>query len=526
MAHGNVTNTRRPRLLALPALLASLALGVPLDGCSLRDVKHDSCTSDDQCATAFGAGSACSGGFCSPPATCVTGHDCRRAVGGGACVNAVCVSVLPTDPACTNQYLEPPDLLTPGAEGPAPLIIGAIFSLDAPHDQALTDPIRLAVREINANGGLNRGQSIGVVFCDNGGPGDMATGDARAGLDVHALDYLAGTLGVPYIVGPLTSSDALVLIGELTNKKYPTVLISPSATSPALSSTNATIGTGKPRLFWRTCPNDALQGQVLAQTVIGTAVPAIGSVTVVYINDTYGLGLSQVFASKFSGTTNLVPYDATVPMSPSALMTLAQTADGKGGAATLIVAEHGSVAIQILEAMQGLPIAGKPFFFTDGSMDSALLDPTLPPAITAILAKAQGTSPASPSGATYNVFSTNLMTQFGISGTSTSFLAQAYDATYVGAYGVVYATKTDSKSYDGLDVATGLAHLEQGTLIPIGPVEWPAGVGDLNQGDIDVDGTSGPLQFDPSTGEAPGAILWWKISGTPPAFSQVMVVPP
>ena len=305
---------RRPWL---PVLLASLALGVPLDGCSLRDVKHDDCTSNDQCALAFGAGSTCSSGYCSAAASCKTGHDCRRAAGGGACVNGACVGVFPADPHVHQPYVQAPDLLTQRADGPTPpLVIGGIFSLASSHDQALTDPIRLAVREINANGGLNRGQKIGVVFCDNGGPGDMATGTERAAMDVHALDYLAGTLGVPYIVGPLTSSDSLVLIGELTKQSYPTVIISPSATSPALSSTNASIAPNKERLFWRTCPNDALQGQVLAQQVIGMAVPAINSVSVVYINDTYGLGLSAVFQADFKGTTNLVPYDATVPVEP------------------------------------------------------------------------------------------------------------------------------------------------------------------------------------------------------------------
>jgi hypothetical protein len=127
---------------------------------------------------------------------------------------------------------EPPDLLTKRADGPnAPVVIGSIFSLAGAQDLALTEPIRLAVREINSNGGLNNNQTIGVVFCDNGGPTDMATGAARKALDVHAFDYLAGTLGVPYLVGPLTSADSLNLIGELTKQSYPTVIISPSATS-------------------------------------------------------------------------------------------------------------------------------------------------------------------------------------------------------------------------------------------------------------------------------------------------------
>jgi ABC-type branched-subunit amino acid transport system substrate-binding protein len=520
---------RRPRILALLAPLAFLALGVPLDGCSLEDTKYDNCPSDDACSAAFGPGSTCSGGFCSAAASCTTGADCRKAAGGGACVNGTCVSPLPTDPAIDDMYTEPAGVLSQQPYGPkAPLIIGGIFSLAAAHDQALTDPIRLAVREINMNGGLNRGQQLGVVFCDNGGPGDTATGDARAALNVHCLDYLAGTLGVPYIVGPLTSSDSLTLIAELLARSYPTVLISPSATSPALTSTNASIPPHPQRMFWRTCPNDALQGQVLAKNVVASVTPAITSVSVVYINDSYGLGLSQAFQMNFSGTTNLAPYSATDPMSPTALSTLAQTVQSQSSEAILVIAEEGSVAVQIVTALAAVPaLVSVPYFFTDGSMDTSLIAPSLPATVAGIIAKAQGTAPADPSGPNYDVFTADLMNQFGLT-TPVSFLAQSYDATYVGAYGVVYASRSGT-NYDGFDVATGLGLLESGTQIQVGALGWPTGTGDLvKAGSIDINGLSGPLQFDPTTGEAPGPIEWWKVTGSAGslAYSNFMVIQP
>jgi hypothetical protein len=188
------------------------------------------------------------------------------------------------------------------------------------------------------------------------------------------------------------------------------------------------------------------------------------------------------------------------------------------------------VAISIIEAMggaTGAAVADTPFFFTDGSMDSSLLDPTLPAWVQTLLGKAQGTAPASPSGVNYAQFSASLNTAFGITGTSSSFLAQAYDATYVGAYGVVFASKGGS-DYDGIDVATGMAHLESGASIAVGPLQWPAGKEDLGTvGQFDISGTSGPLQFNPQTGEAPGPILVWGIAGgAVPAFTMTTVVQP
>jgi hypothetical protein len=121
----------------------------------------------------------------------------------------------------------------------------------------------------------------------------------------------------------------------------------------------------------------------------------------------------------------------------------------------------------------------------------------------------------------YATFIADLQQDFMLTSTQTqvSFLAQAYDATYVGAYGVVYGSKSGN-NYDGFDVATGLGLLGSGTAIQIGPAQWPNGTGDLvKQGSIAINGLSGPLKFDPTTGEAPGPIEWWSVTGTPPSLS-------
>ncbi len=225
---------------------------------------------------------------------------------------------------------------------------------------------------------------------------------------------------------------------------------------------------------------------------------------------------------------NLAPYQATTPMSPSALATLAATASAMDGDAVLLIAEEGSVAVSIMSAMLGMPIASKPFFFTDGSMDADLIATSSPAGVQAIVQKATGTAPANPSSTnpTYQAFNADLMSQFGISGTSASFLAQAYDATYVGAYGVVWASQHGS-DYTGIDVAKGMAHLETGTLTPLDLSSWPSGRSALvSMGEIQIEGTSGPLQFNPATGEAPGAILIWDVLPSLSGYGQVMVVQP
>ncbi len=173
-------------------------------------------------------------------------------------------------------------------------------------------------------------------------------------------------------------------------------------------------------------------------------------------------------------------------------MTLAKSAKPPPSDAVLIIAEQGSVAIQLLEAMAGRPRRGarsKPLLLhrrLDGQR--APRPPRSPPASRTILSKAQGTAPAEPLGPNYDVFNTNLMAQFGISGTSSSFLAEAYDATYVGAYGVVYASKSGS-SYDGMTWRRASPTWRAARPSLSGRSSWPTGKDDLvNQGSIDITG--------------------------------------
>ena len=500
------------------------ALGVIAAGCSLGNVHHDDCTTDAQCGASFGVGSTCAEGFCSDAATCTTGHDCRKAAGGGACVAGVCQAPFPVDASCKG-IVEPPDLLKGPLVGPgAPLVIGGIFSLDEPKNKALTTAIRLAVQDVNRSGGMNGGQKLGVVFCDNGGPGNKATGDDRIPLNNHALDYLAGTLGVPVIIGPLTSSDSIRLINRVKEKAYPTVIISPSATSPDLTGVDDRLhATDKYGLFWRTCPSDLLQGKVLAQSV----VPRTSStkIAVVYLKDTYGEGLATVFRTAYGLTQSEgYPYLDTDLTDPTKLDAIAAKVSIYAPDGVVVIALQGGDAIKVLTSMAGQPtVAALPFYFTDGAKDqAALLNPALPMGVQAIIKSAVGTEPASPSGANYDLFKTNLTT-LGLDASSFSFLAQSYDATFIGAMGIVYASKASTK-YDGLNVAEGLAHLSMGKAVNLSPTEWQSGIGALKSaGQINVEGTSGKLDFDATTGEAPGKIELWKASADFTSFVTLAI---
>lgn len=521
------------RRRALAPLTLALALGAGariLPACSLGNVAHDDCTSSAECAAAFGLGSACAAGYCTKPPPCATGHDCRAAYGGGACVNGACLTTIPSDPAC--PIVEPEDLFSKSIVGDeAPILIGSIFSLGADFDVAQTKAVRLAVREVNRSGGMVNGRPLAAIFCDNGGPMNAAAGDARKALNEHAMDYLAGTLGAPVVVGPLRSSDSFDLLNRALSKKYPTVIISPSATSPSLTKQPDKLDPGDVAgLFWRTCPSDELQGRVLATSVVPPGI----KVAVIYLQDAYGEGLSTVFQETYKTTMGPMMEPSTTAAFPfdskTDLKGLAASVAAEAPGALLIISVQAVDAIAIMKELALTAIAQtKPlFFFTDGSKDnSKLLDPTLPGAVIEMIQGAKGTAPARPSGPNYDLFKINLASDFMLSADDYAFLAQSYDAGYVGAYGVVYASRADAP-YDGRQVAEGMTHLSQGTLVDISPTKWSTGKAELSTGALNINlvGTSGDLDFDAATGEAPGPIEIWKVSPNLAGFETDSVVKP
>ena len=503
------------------AALGALALVVP--GCSLGNVSQDDCESNEQCVQAFGAGSRCEEGYCTEGGECVTGHDCRAIFGGGACVEGKCTDSLPTDPACT--VVEPENLYERAATGDeARLIFGGIFSNDFPFDEALTTAVRLAVQEFNRSGGGIDGKEFGVVFCDNGGPGNEAEGDERAALNRHALDYLAGTLGVPFIVGPLSSSDATTLIGHETEKGYPTVIISPSATSPSLTTASDRLAETDPfGMFWRTCPSDELQGAVLGGLMGDDEL--IQKAAVLYLQDVYGEGLAFVVQENFPRTTQLVPF-APINMGDDLTPYRDQLLDIDPDA-IVIIAVQATDTIALMETMVGTALLEKKFFFTDGSKDKTIMLTEAPADLKAVINASLGTAPAQPVGGNYRLFATNLEAAFDITASGFAFLAHAYDAAYIGAFGTLYAQSL-RPDYDGRLVAEGLSHMIQGTEVSILPTQWSAGKNAMTKGDrtMNVEGISGPLDFNVDTGEAPGPIEVWKVNAAGTDFETDHIVQP
>lgn len=138
------------------------------------------------------------------------------------------------------------------------------------------------MKEVSDSGKLLDGSTVTPVR------GDSTCVDAGAA--TAAAERLITSDGVKGIVG----ADCSGVTGAiLANVAMPNgvVMISPSATSPALSNAEDN------GMFFRTSPSDARQGQVLADVL---KEKGISSAAITYTNNDYGKGLADAIAAAFN----------------------------------------------------------------------------------------------------------------------------------------------------------------------------------------------------------------------------------
>jgi ABC-type branched-subunit amino acid transport system substrate-binding protein len=122
----------------------------------------------------------------------------------------------------------------------------------------------------------------------------------------NAAKKLVDVNKVVAIVGALSSGVTLAVAESVTIPNE-VILISPASTNPLMTVLPA--DEGKDFLF-RTCPSDALQGVVAGKL----AASYNKTVSILYVNNAYGQGLSEVFKETFEGKYKgkvlaMVPHD-------------------------------------------------------------------------------------------------------------------------------------------------------------------------------------------------------------------------
>ena len=165
-----------------------------------------------------------------------------------------------------------------------PVKIGMLQGFTGP-TESLVAPMalggELAIKEVSDSGQFLGGTKVVSVR------GDSTCIDAAAA--TAAAERLITSEGVAAINGATCSGATTAVLNNVAVANG-VVMISPSATSPALS----TIADND--LFFRTAPSDARQGEVMAKVLVGRGY---SEVAVTYTNNDYGKGLADSFKAAF-----------------------------------------------------------------------------------------------------------------------------------------------------------------------------------------------------------------------------------
>ena len=299
------------------------------------------------------------------------------------------------------------------------LKIGLLMAFSGPLAEfgpVIQTGLELAILHINLAGGV-LGNDV-----------EFVTGDSQvtASVGVEEARRLVEIEGVHAIVGPLSSSVTLAVSESVTaDAEIP--LISPSATSPALTAADDN------GFLFRSTTSDAAQGVVLADLAADEGYDNVG---VLFLNDAYGQGLAEAFEGAFGGTVTSASFE------PDAVSYLAELQSAaKGGASTLVAIGFPTQAeIFIREALENDLFDS--FLFVDGTKSEDLIAAIGAENLEGFKGTAPGAGPESPALTAWNSAYTF---RYGPLPTR-PFVREAYDATIAIALAAQAAGSVDGKA--------------------------------------------------------------------------------
>jgi branched-chain amino acid transport system substrate-binding protein len=363
--------------------------------------------------------------------------------------------------------------------------IGSLMAMTgalAEYGESIQNGITLAVEEINAAGGVLDGRQLEVVV------GDTQT-NPQAG--VAAAQQLISANQVVGIVGALSSGVTIaVATGVTASNQVPQ--ISPASTAPAITELD------DDGFLFRTTPHDALQGVVVADVVQEAGHQ---TVSVIYVNNDYGLGLAEAFAERFGDLGGTVAQSVAYEERQASYRSEVQRA-AQGGAEALVLIAYPGDGVPIVRAAleEGL---FDTFIFTDGMKSTELIDAIGAEHLEGMV----GTAPEAPETDASARFREVYEARFGEL-PPRPYIDTGYDAVYLLALAIEKAGSTEGPAIRDALHEVAAAPGEQ-----ILPGEWEKAKQLIADGqDVDYQGAAGSQDFD-ENGDVPGTFGIWRIQG-------------
>jgi branched-chain amino acid transport system substrate-binding protein len=376
--------------------------------------------------------------------------------------------------------------------------IGLLFDVTGPVANfvpPMLDAAKLAVEQVNAQGGILGGKKLATLVADTQGSSQTA---------VDAANKLVNAEHVPIVVGPLLSGTALASAQSVIIPAG-VVQISPTATTPALTTLK------DHDWVFRVVPSDAYQGPVLARLVFDKGFKRVA---LTYANNDYAVGIAGTFRAAYKKLGGVITADVRHEEKKATYRTeLAALAKGKPQGLVLIAFAGASGVTIVKEALEGGFFTQ--FIGTDGLRDDLLIKQVG----AENLKTAFFTSPSSPPGTPAMAAFDSAYSAAYQTTKDKLFIQQVYDATFLAALAIQKAGSLDRKK-----IRWALRQVAGPGGEVVGPGDWQKAVALIAAGKkINYEGASGNCDFD-ANGDVAGVIGHFVIDGG--SYKQVGIVKP
>ena len=422
-----------------------------------------------------------------------------------AMASSACDSVVPPNPKFASETNPGQFTCTTALQPPGqgdPITLGAVLPMTGPDgkpdDRALhrSRAMVLGMEEANQRGGV-ADRLFRLRVCDTGGGWVTSGEDEARGLATWLVDHE----GVQALLAG-GSGDTLAI--QSVTRQRGALLMSVSATAMEITDL---MDDG---LVWRVAPSDLHQGLVLAWLAeAALAKTSNKTVAVMAISNPYGDGLNKVISDHLPADSH-VAY--ILEADGSNLASELKRANGdKPGA--LIVVASALMSAQVVNALaQHKNLAAAQVLLSDSAHNPDMLAAVKD---SKLLAGVRGTLPGGPAGPAYKTFASRYMSKFGADPAQQSYTAHSYDAAYCLALAHAWALGAGgSAKVDGKSLSEGLQQLASAaTPTTLEPTGFSTLRKSLMSGNaVNIAGASGPLDFDPESGEASSPVQIWSVS--------------
>lgn len=341
---------------------------------------------------------------------------------------------------------------------------------------------------------------------------------------VNAAQSLIFSVGVPAIVGPVTSG-ATVVVATAVAIPSETVLISPTASAPEISTL------ADDDFIFRTTGPLTLEGIVAALLTSGQIFPdyQFNSASVLFENTVYGNSLANAFVEAYQNlggaVVATVPYPPdTIGFIPDLVIPLLVSAVSANPGMLLVISRTFSDTFQIIsQAVQQLGITNLQF---TGHAKSSLLVEALDPELLEALEGKLGTAPGSPEWPGFDQFAAEFGEPLPFEGS----MAATYDAVVAIGLSVTQAIADGYLYAEDISGAVIRDRLRPacnppGEVTGVGLAEIKHALRNIAVYGVDNDysGATGPVDFD-EFGDAPIPIGIWTFAGG--TIQTVATIPP